>query len=59
MPIWKILLISIGIPIIIAITLFLVYLGVYKEILKERKNKRKTVDKDDGDMLEQRMLIKR
>ena len=52
MPIWKIILISVGIPVIIAITLFLVYLGVYKEILRERKNKRKTVDKDDSDMLE-------
>ena len=51
MPIWKIILISVGIPVIVGITLFLVYLGVYKEILKERKNKRKNVDKDDSDML--------
>ena len=51
MPIWKIILISVGIPVIIAITSFLVYLGVYKEILRERKNKRKAVDKDDSDML--------
>ena len=40
MPIWKIILISVGIPVIVGITLFLVYLGVYNEILKERNQLR-------------------